>query len=111
VVPLPLHSTSLKPSSLKSIFASLARLTISDLPEPIPLLAPDIATLRRQVTISKEIDEPLVEENEEETVSASGSGTELDKEMIYIGIVTTDSTVVYYKLTKGIKKPADIPDE
>lgn len=39
------------------------------------------------------------------------SEVELDKEMIYMGIVTTDSTVVYYKLTKGIKKPADIPDE
>ena len=48
---------------------------------------------------------------EKEEVSGSGSGTELDKEMIYMGIVTSDSTVVYYKLTKGIKKPADIPDE
>lgn len=36
---------------------------------------------------------------------------ELDTEMIYLGIVTTDSTIVYYKLSKGIKKPADVPDE
>ena len=35
----------------------------------------------------------------------------IDRGMIYIAIVTSDSTVVYYKLTKGIKKPADIPDE
>jgi hypothetical protein len=104
VVPLPLHSTSLKPSSLRAIFASLAKLTISDLPEPIPVLAPDIATLRKEVATSKGED---IEEKEETPLS----GIELDKEMIYMGIVTTDSTVVYYKLTKGIKKPADIPDE
>ena len=53
--------------------------------------------------------EDIPEEKEEG--SGNGSGTELDKEMIYMGIVTSDSTVVYYKLTKGIKKPADIPDE
>jgi len=53
--------------------------------------------------------EDIPEEKEE--VPGGGSGTELDKEMIYMGIVTSDSTVVYYKLTKGIKKPADIPDE
>jgi hypothetical protein len=80
-------------------------LTISDLPEPIPVLAPDIATLRAQVAKAKGEDIP------EEKDEVSGSGTELDKEMIYMGIVTSDSTVVYYKLTKGIKKPADIPDE
>jgi len=82
-------------------------LTISDLPEPIPVLAPDIATLRREVATAKGEDIP----EEKEEVPGSGSGTELDKEMIYMGIVTSDSTVVYYKLTKGIKKPADIPDE
>jgi len=107
VVPLPLHSTSLKPSSLRAIFGSLSNLTVSDLPEPIPVLAPDIATLRKQVALAKGDDIP----EEKEEVSGSGSGTELDKEMIYMGIVTSDSTVVYYKLTKGIKKPADIPDE
>jgi hypothetical protein len=105
VVPLPLHSTSLKPSSLRAIFSSLAKLTVSDLPEPIPVLAPDISTIRKEVATSKGEDIP--EEKEE----APETGIELDKEMIYMGIVTTDSTVVYYKLTKGIKKPADIPDE
>jgi hypothetical protein len=80
---------------------------VSDLPEPIPVLAPDIATLRREVATTK--GEEIPEEKDE--VDGSGTGTELDKEMIYMGIVTSDSTVVYYKLTKGIKKPADIPDE
>jgi len=50
-----------------------------------------------------------------EAGARSGTGeevnNELDREMIYIAIVTSDSTVVYYKLSKGIKKPADIPDE
>jgi hypothetical protein len=55
--------------------------------------------------------EDIPEEKEEASESGTGTGTELDKEMIYMGIVTSDSTVVYYKLTKGIKKPADIPDE
>jgi hypothetical protein len=82
-------------------------MTISDLPEPIPLLAPEIATLRREAAAKKGQDIP--EEVEEK--EGPGSEVELDKEMIYMGIVTTDSTVVYYKLTKGIKKPADIPDE
>lgn len=43
---------------------------------------------------------------EAETVSM-----DIDKDMIYMAIVTADSTVVYYRLSKGIKKPADIPDE
>jgi len=87
-------------------------LTIEDLPEPVPLLAPDIAFLRRQVNESKGQEAPIEEEEEDEAKSdTAGNGSELDKEMIYMGIVTSDSTVVYYKLTKGIKKPADIPDE
>jgi len=36
---------------------------------------------------------------------------EIDAETIYMAIATTDSTVVYYRLSRGIKKPADIPDE
>lgn len=85
-------------------------MTIEDLPEPVPLLAPDIASLRRQVNESKGQEAPI-EEDEEAKEDSAGDGPEIDKEMIYMGIVTSDSTVVYYKLTKGIKKPADIPDE
>lgn len=85
-------------------------MTIEDLPEPVPLLAPDIATLRRQVAEKKGQEEHIEEEIEAKSDTA-GIGSEIDKEMIYMGIVTSDSTVVYYKLTKGIKKPADIPDE
>ena len=110
VIPLPLHTTSLRPSSLKAIFSSLSSLTIEGLPEPVPSLAPDIASLRRQVAERKGHQEPI-EEEDEAAADSAGNGSELDKEMIYMGIVTSDSTVVYYKLTKGIKKPADIPDE
>ena len=60
------------------------------------------------MALKKGQDIPEEEEEEKETVKTEA---ELDKEMIYMGIVTTDSTVVYYKLTKGIKKPADVPDE
>ena len=41
----------------------------------------------------------------------SGVNEQLDREMIYVAIVASDSTTVYYKLSKGIKKPADIPDD
>jgi hypothetical protein len=36
---------------------------------------------------------------------------EFDPDTLYVAIGTTDSTVVYYKLSRGIKKPHDIPDE
>ena len=42
---------------------------------------------------------------------AENVSMDIDKDMIYMAIVTADSTVVYYRLSKGIKKPADIPDE
>lgn len=88
-------------------------MTISDLPAPIPPLAPDVTTLRNQISAQKAQDTDTIEEEREEDGKAVKETTkqELDKEMIYMGIVTSDSTVVYYKLTKGIKKPADIPDE
>jgi hypothetical protein len=48
----------------------------------------------------------------EELGSSRGeSCSDIDRETLYLSIVTSDSTVVYYKLSKGIKKPADIPDE
>lgn len=101
VLPLPLHTTALKPSSLKSIFAALADFDSSDLPKPLAPLVPSISSLRQQ--IGK--DDATAESHDEEVNDT------LDRDMLYIAIVTTDSTVVYYKLNKGIKKPADIPDE
>lgn len=56
-------------------------------------------------------------ENTSDALDAMGGpdGSEvrvdLDRDLIYMAIVTSDSTVVYYKLAKGIRKPADIPDE
>jgi PDZ domain-containing secreted protein len=90
-------------------------MTISDLPASIPPLAPDVTTLRNQILAQKGQDTDTIEEEREEEEEGKAekeiTKQELDKEMIYMGIVTSDSTVVYYKLTKGIKKPADIPDE
>jgi hypothetical protein len=109
VLPLPLHTTALQPSSLKSIFASLSSLRITSLPEPVPPLVPDIDELRRRIARDRgETDDP----GGTSGVAEEGEANEtLDREMIYVAIVTSDSTVVYYKLSKGIKKPADIPDE
>lgn len=104
VLPLPLHTTALKPSSLKIIFAALDKFDLSDFPEPLPPLVPSIATLRRQIGKDDADAEP--QDGAEQDVNET-----LDRDMLYMAIVTTDSTVVYYKLNKGIKKPADIPDE
>lgn len=119
MLPLPLHTTALRPSSLKSIFASLSSLPSSSLPEPIPPLAPDIHDIRRRSRRrdggavdreNEESGEKEEEENEEKQQEEPPNG-ELDRDLIYMAVATPDSTVVYYKLTKGIKKPADIPDE
>jgi hypothetical protein len=45
-----------------------------------------------------------------ETAQTEGVNA-FDTDTLYLAISTTDSSVVYYKLSKGIKKPADIPDE
>lgn len=112
-MPLPLHTTSLKPSSLKSIFGALATLSFGDLPAPIPPLVPDMPSLRQELATRRGEDPPsrAVEEGGPSPPPPVSTNNEIDKEMVYMGIVTSDSTVVYYKLTKGIKKPADIPDE
>ncbi|RXK36604.1 hypothetical protein M231_06145 [Tremella mesenterica] len=139
VLPLPLHTTSLKPSSLRQIFSSLSRLDSSSITDPIPPLVPSLETLQkhlrpstaeypvsdlgspqqtaktRQFTSLKPLGIP--EEDNLSKVADIGESpdtatiNDLDKDMIYLAITTTDSTVVYYKLTRGIKKPADIPDE
>ena len=124
VLPLPLHTTSLKPSSLKSIFASLSSLPLSSLPDPVPRLAPDILELQRRVERTRaekekhesgEVRSELREKAEVDEVDDvdvdSAVNEQVDREMIYIAIVASDSTTVYYKLSKGIRKPADIPDE
>lgn len=133
MIPLPLHTKSLKPSSLNSIFSSLSTLSIDALPGPIPALVPDLSDLRKDLAIRRGHDpnsssqDPDPDRNDSDNHEVEGSnpdtepaGTrtgagdstaDIEKETIYMGIATTDSTVVYYKLTKGIKKPADIPDE
>ncbi|KAK4689871.1 hypothetical protein P7C73_g256, partial [Tremellales sp. Uapishka_1] len=92
VLPLPLHTTSLHPSSLKTIFDVLATLSFASLPSVIPPLTDDLASSPSMT-------------------ARFPSSDEIDRDLLYFAISTTDSTVVYYKLSKGIKKPADIPDE
>ncbi|OWZ33227.1 hypothetical protein C351_05458 [Cryptococcus neoformans c8] len=118
VLPLPLHTTSLRPSVLKAIFKELALIEVASLPEPISPFAPTLDELREQLgqRQTSEDAEKLQEEKEGGSERADqgkpgGKSEEFDRETIYMAIVTGDSAVVYYKLSKGIKKPADIPDE
>ncbi|WVF69785.1 hypothetical protein IAT40_004564 [Kwoniella sp. CBS 6097] len=130
VLPLPMHTTSLKPSSLRSIFNALSTTSLDDLPEPFEPLAPTVDELREKLEgsavavavapseveaadeDSSQADRQHTSDQSQSTSSTTTTTTpELDKETIYTAIVTPDSTVVYYKLSKGIKKPADIPDE
>jgi hypothetical protein len=113
VLPLPLHTTSLRPSTLRKIFSHLNTLSTSSasIPPPDKPLIATIAALQQLIATKagKGIENS---ENEDgyEVVEKNACDVP-DTEMIYMAITTTDSTVVYYKLSKGIKKPADIPDE
>ena len=114
VVPIPLHTTSLRPSVLREIFSFLSKIDTSTLPAPDETLVPSIQDL--QARIRERSGKPIEGELEAGSMNAPREdeediSTDLDREMIYMAITTTDSTVVYYKLSKGIKKPADIPDE
>ncbi|WVN89427.1 uncharacterized protein L203_104650 [Cryptococcus depauperatus CBS 7841] len=111
ILPLPLHTTSLRPSSLRSIFSGLAGLQADKLPEPIPPFAPLLDELcERLGKIDQAVnDEPQGQEQQKN--EQDRETLEVDQNTLYMAIVTGDSTVVYYKVSKGIKKPADIPDE
>lgn len=91
---------------------------MASLPEPISPFAPTLDELREQLgqRQTSEDAEKLQEEEKGGSERADEGkpgekSEEFDMETIYMAIVTGDSTVVYYKLSKGIKKPADIPDE
>ncbi|KAI9638766.1 tRNA intron endonuclease [Dioszegia hungarica] len=117
VLPLPLHTTALKPSILKLIYSTLASLPFSAIPVPDDPLVPSIEEVQREMA-SRRVTSGDAETGEGSTEKEKDNGQEaaevnesIDRETIYLAIVTSDSTVVYYKLSKGIKKPADIPDE
>ncbi|KAJ9120694.1 hypothetical protein QFC22_002625 [Naganishia vaughanmartiniae] len=95
ILPLAININSLTPEALQSIFSALQALKVDTLPQTLPPLV--------------EIPKSGFEADDTED-SKLGEAT-LDKETIYISITTPDSSVVYYKLTKGIKKPQDVPDE
>ncbi len=61
--------------------------------------------------IAQEEKQGSLKVNKTDSVEEDRENREIDKDMIYMAITNPDSTVVYYKLTRGIKKPADIPDE
>ncbi|KAG7563103.1 hypothetical protein FFLO_01411 [Filobasidium floriforme] len=93
VLPLHFHANNLTPKALKTIYKLLNQLSVADLPPILPSPHDDG-------------DEAAEDDKEEDATQNT-----LDTKTIYISIVTPDSSVVYYKLTQGIKKPDDIPDE
>ncbi|KAL1412579.1 hypothetical protein Q8F55_000326 [Vanrija albida] len=107
VLPLPLHTTSLTPQELKAVFGALAAVSADNLPPPLPPLAKSVAELQAQ--LGKSSSSGLDDVAEETEVTAPPAS--FDPDTLYMAIVATDSTVVYYKLSRGIKKPHDIPDE
>lgn len=107
MLPLPLHTTALTPKELRSIFASLREVTVESLPEALPALAPTMAELRTQ--LAERIGE--AQEEEEEGSEPTEANSCFDPDTLYVAINDPDSSVVYYKLSRGIKKPHDIPDE
>lgn len=94
ILPLAINTNSLTPAALKSIFLVLNSMDTDRLPEILPPL----------------VETPTVD-SEDDKVAEGEAEAILDKETIYISIATPDSSVVYYKLAKGIKKPQDVPDE
>ena len=117
VLPLPLHTTQLHPSSLKSIFSALESLDTSALPPILPPYVKDIEETRKRARRKPQhhtmglYTEDTERTADHELLDEKTGNEEIERDMIYIAIVTSDSTVVYYRLTKGIKKPTDIPDE
>lgn len=103
------------PSELHAIFRSLLTLDAASLPEPIPELAPSVEALRGEYA-RRTGQEPglgdVEEAPEDDKEDKEGEGNvEFDPDTLYVAIGAADSTVVYYKLSRGIRKPHDIPDE
>ncbi|WVQ76014.1 hypothetical protein IAR50_005650 [Cryptococcus sp. DSM 104548] len=113
VLPLPIHTTSLRPSSLRAIFKAFESFDYDSLPPVMPPFAPTLDEMREQLGVQLPVNIEVhgKDEGAGEAVNTEAETREFDKETLYTAIVTGDSTVVYYKIAKGIKKPHDIPDE
>lgn len=106
MLPLPLHTTALTPKELRTIFASLLEVTVESLPVALPPLAPSMAELRTQLA-----DKTGEKQDVDDEPEATEVNNTFDPDTLYVAINDPDSTVVYYKLSRGIRKPHDIPDE
>lgn len=106
MLPLPLHTTALTPKELRTIFKSLQEITVDSLPEALPALAPSMSELKAQ--LAEKTGEKQEADDEPESSEVNNT---FDPDTLYVAINDPDSTVVYYKLSRGIVKPHDIPDE
>jgi hypothetical protein len=125
VLPLPIRTTALTPAELSAIFRALSLVDIESLPPAMPPLAPSLEALRElkaeraaeraRAKGDKEGDkeEPSSAVTEEADADAGPEAAldEFDPDTLYMAITAPDSTVVYYKLSRDIRKPHDIPDE
>jgi hypothetical protein len=107
ILPIPLNSDSLTPAHLKVLYSELDMMNKNDLPNPLPSPLAQVSNKDREGADSMLEGATPIGPNDEEKAQAG----HLDKESFYISMVTPDSSVVYYKLSKGIKKPHDVPDE
>lgn len=85
------------------------------MPPVIPDLAPSVDALRAEYARTPgemaQVDEEGEGEGKGEGEGEGEATDEFDPDTLYIAIGCADSTVVYYKLSRGIRKPHDIPDE
>jgi len=108
ILPVVLDTDVLTPARLKVLYRELELIDENELPPPVSSpLASIINKDSADVANSMYEGAAPVGPNDEERAQAG----HLDRETFYISIATPDSSVVYYKLSKGIKKPHDVPDE
>lgn len=108
ILPLPIDSAELTPAKLKVVYRALAALSEDTLP---PVIPSPLAEVEAAPSTEASEDRPAVETTSTADTKDPALAGKLDHESIYISIATPDSSVVYYKLSKGIKKPHDVPDE
>jgi hypothetical protein len=107
ILPVALDSDALTPARLKVLYNELESINEDELPPPVQSPLAPVAPKDGEVANTMYEGAAPVGPNDEEKAQAG----HLDKETFYISIATPDSSVVYYKLSKGIKKPHDVPDE
>jgi len=107
VLPMASDSQALTPARLKVLYHELGLIDEDRLPPLVPSSLADAISKDGYVKQAMQDPATSMEASDEEKAQAG----HLDKESFYLSMATPDSSVVYYKLSKGINKPHDVPDE